>query len=541
MSTAEVKLTANAAERSAPVLDQLVRSKFATRLFAKDDSLWGERASDEAAIRLGWVDFAQEARQVLEQVKEYRAELLERGITRLVLCGMGGSSLAPYVITRRDGFSLTVLDSTHPDTVRSALSDDVAHTVAVVSSKSGSTVETLSHRAVFAEAFAAAGVDPADHVVVVTDPGSRLEASATAAGQRVFHADPNVGGRFSALTAFGIVPAGLAGSDIDGLLREAESVRPEIMLDSVENPALQLAAAIFAELPERYVLELVESVAQPWGLGLWIEQLVAESTGKNGKGVLPLSLPQGALPTSAEPARVVELLDEHFVDSDVQLASDQTIAVAGALGAQFLLWEVATAALGHLIGVDPFNQPDVESAKVAARKNLTAAEESAESWTPAFAGTKVSGVSCGVNASIDPGSLLAELRRAVPVNGYIAIQVYGAPEGPCAAPLERLRSALADTWDIPVSLGWGPRYLHSVGQFHKGGRPLGVFLQIIDTPSFDLDIPGGESSFASLMRAQANGDAAVLRERGRSVLRVSGDSTILAIDELIAAVSALGS
>ena len=178
MSAAEVKLTAYAAERSASILDELVRAQFATRLFAKDDSLWGKRAADEAAIRLGWVDFAQEARQVLEQVKEYRAELLERGITQLVLCGMGGSSLAPYVITRRDGISLTVLDSTHPDTVRTALSGDIARTVAVVSSKSGSTVETLSHRAVFTEAFAAAGVNPAEHVVVVTDPGSQLEASA---------------------------------------------------------------------------------------------------------------------------------------------------------------------------------------------------------------------------------------------------------------------------------------------------------------------------------------------------------------------------
>ena len=540
MSAAAVCLTDSARRRSQPILEQLVQSRFASRLFAKDDTLWGGSAADEAAIRLGWVDFSSEARDVLAQVESFRSEILARGISRIVLCGMGGSSLAPYVITHREGIELTVLDSTHPDTVRAALTHDIEQTLAVISSKSGSTVETLSHRAAFTRAFADANVDPADHVVVVTDPGSKLEASARAAGQRVFHADPNVGGRFSALTAFGIVPAGLAGADIERLLLEAEAVRPSLMQDSLDNPALQLAATVFADLPERYVLEVVESVSEPWGLGLWIEQLVAESTGKDEQGVLPLSLPRGAAPTSAEPARVVELQDGDAIGAALTIDSEQAIAVAGSLGTQFLLWEVATAALGHLVGVDPFNQPDVESAKIAARKSLTSAEDTEECWVPAFVGTTVSGISCESGEHAAAADIIAGLKQTIPENGYVAIQAYAAPEGPCAGPLERFRSALADAWDVPVSLGWGPRYLHSVGQFHKGGRPLGVFLQIIDVPTEDLEIPEGESSFATLMRAQANGDAAVLRERGRTVLRVSGATTVAALDQLVAAVEQLG-
>ena len=505
-------------------LDELVEQRVASRIFARDSSLWGADAAPEAAARLGWTDFAAGAAQAIDEAAAARLELLASGVDRIVLCGMGGSSLAPAVIARWAGVPLTVLDSTHPDVVARALGSDLARTAVVISSKSGSTIETLSHRAAFERAFTDAGITAADRIIVVTDPGSPIEDAAVAAGQRVCNADPHVGGRFSALTAFGLVPAGLAGADISRLVAEAEEVREWLAEDSPENPALRLAAAIACGLPERFIMGIHARPSADWGFGTWIEQLVAESTGKDGQGVFPISLPAQApeLRRHAESVMLVELRAE----AELAPVPDEGVAIAGSLGAEFLLWEVATAALGRTMGIDPFNQPDVESAKVAARAVLADPE-----GHPAPAGVKLEATPGAllltaqntpeIGATGSPADIIGALRGMVPDGGYLAIQAYLDPESDAREPLHLLRDLLAEVLEVPVALGWGPRYLHSVGQLHKGGPALGAFLQLCDSDLSEVPIPGSETGFDTLITAQAQGDRAVLTERGRPVIALS--------------------
>lgn len=503
-------------------LSALVGDRVASRIFALDASLWGEAAAEEAAIRLGWTDFEETAAALIPEILALREEFAAQGVDRFVLCGMGGSSLAPEVIARRSGVELTTLDSTHPDTVRAALVD-LPRTAVVVSSKSGGTIETLSHRATFTAAFEALGIDPAARIVVVTDPGSALETAAREAGQRVFNADPNVGGRFSALTAFGLVPSGLAGVDIAALVAEAAGVRDELLRDEESNPALRIASAIAEGLPARYVLGVVDEA--DWGLGAWIEQLIAESTGKEGHGVLPIALPAGAEGPSSPAVLPVRLGASDAGDG---------LAVSGPLGAQFLLWETATAALGRVMGIDPFNQPDVESAKVAARAALAEAPEREPGSSEDGAEGTMTVLAAPEGVRIETAAdVVAALRRVLPENGYLAIQAYLDPEGPRAETLREIRARLADALGAPVALGFGPSYLHSVGQLHKGGPASGAFLQLSDDGLPDLGIPGSKS-FGVLIGAQARGDREVLAERGRPVIALNVHDGS-ALEQLLAA------
>lgn len=289
-------------------LPGLIADLVASGITAGDSSLWGEAAEAEAAQRLGWVQAVSVSRPLVPEIEALRADLVARGLTRIVLAGMGGSSLAPEVIAQTSGIPLVILDSTAPGQVLAALDGDpeaggLEQTVLVVSSKSGSTVETDSAKRAFEAAFRDLGIDPAERIVVVTDPGSPLDASARADGYRVFNADPTVGGRYSALTAFGLVPTGLAGVDISELLDEADATLLEVAIDSPENPALVLAAAIAGGAPRRDKLGLVTDGTHIIGLPDWIEQLVAESTGKDGTGILPVVL----LPVSPSwrPSRLI--------------------------------------------------------------------------------------------------------------------------------------------------------------------------------------------------------------------------------------------
>ena len=517
-----------AAPGFAEALARLVDDRVASRIFALDAGLWGEAAEAEAAARLGWTDFSVGARAAIVNAEALRAELAKAGVDRIVLCGMGGSSLAPSVISRWSGVELVVVDSTHPTVVRRAVTSELARTAVVISSKSGGTIETLSHRAAFTRAFADAGIDPASRIIVVTDPGSPLEASALEAGQRVCNADPDVGGRFSALTAFGLVPAGLAGADIRTLVADAESIRGSLTIDDADNPALRLAAAMAAGLPGRYVLGMDSDADARWGLGAWIEQLVAESTGKEGLGVLPISLPEGApeLSEHADSLLLVRLGGGASAGAAAAASVDDGIAVSAPLGAQFLLWSVATAALGRLMGIDPFNQPDVESAKVAAREVLADPAAHPEAAGTAIAGlTGASLLASPTGATIDSvESLAAALESMVPAGGYLAIQAYLDPESPARDGVFALRDRLAARLGVPVSLGWGPSYLHSVGQLHKGGPRLGAFLQLCDAELEPLSIPGSDTDFATLIAAQARGDRAILTERGRPVIAISSEN-----------------
>ncbi|MGO3146863.1 MAG: glucose-6-phosphate isomerase [Leucobacter sp.] len=488
-------------------LELLVSGCFASRLFAKDTTLWGTEAAVEAGVRLGWTDFEDAAASIIAEAEALRAVFAAEGVDQYVLCGMGGSSLAPMVIAP----SLRVLDSTHPDSVRRALSGDLSRTAVVVSSKSGATIETLSHRVAFEEAFALQGIDATQRIVVVTDPGSALERLANESGMRCLHADPHTGGRFSALTAFGLVPAVLAGADGAALVEDASAVRQLLSEDSPSNPALVLAAIIAAALPQQFVLELHSDTTLPGTLGMWIEQLIAESTGKSGKGILPIAHPYGT-----EGAAHYSEVAERVQLTTKSVAAESGITVSGTLGEQFLLWEVATAALGALLAVDPFTQPDVESAKVAARQMIGAPE---------------------IHSDLTPTveEVVSSLVSAAPVHSYLAIQAYVDSKDESVAPLlESLRSKLLDELHLPVALGIGPRYLHSTGQLHKGGPVGGMFLQLIDTGAVDQSIPGEDGSFGELMLAQAQGDANVLRERGREVVTVRSAHIVDYLHALVA-------
>ncbi|GAA2068817.1 glucose-6-phosphate isomerase [Aeromicrobium halocynthiae] len=511
----DVVLSGPAADAIADDLRTVVSDRVASRIFDHDADLWGPDARAEAQERLGWTSLAESSRPLLTPLGSLRDRLREDGVDHVVLCGMGGSSLAPEVICAAYGVELTVLDSSHPDTVHRALADRIERTVAVVSSKSGGTVETDSQRRAYEQAFTDAGIDPTDRIVVVTDPGSPLDELAGAAGYTVFHADPQVGGRYSALTAFGLVPSALAGVPVVELLDAAGAVEGALRSDDADNPALRLGTLLGASARDGIdKLVLDEDPAQAWGLGHWIEQLVAESTGKIGRGILPVVVPSAAAPNA-----VTATADSVRVSLGTleppQAGTDRAAAVAGELGAQFLLWEVATAVAGRLIGIDPFDQPDVESAKQAARDQLGG---SAAAQAPDLQdqGIDVFGVGTGAQSLADA---LEQLVDALdPEHGYVAVQAYLDPRSdPQAA---RLRELLAERTGRPVTFGWGPRFLHSTGQYHKGGPATGLFLQLTSEPAQDLAIPGREFTFGEFIGSQAAGDAQVLRDKGRPVLRL---------------------
>ncbi|MGW3547447.1 glucose-6-phosphate isomerase [Janibacter hoylei] len=515
MTSLSVAAAGAAADAVTTHVPALVADRVASRIFEQDPTLWGPAAEEEAAQRLAWVGLGRTSRHLVGQIAALRAELTEQGVDRVVLCGMGGSSLAPEVICATAGVPLVVLDSSHPDVVRAAATD-LQRTVVVVSSKSGSTVETDSQRRVFEQAFTEAGIDPAARIVVVTDPGSPLEEDARAKGQRVVTADPSVGGRYSALTAFGLVPSGLAGADVEALLDDAESVADLLAEDDEANPALRLGAAMGGTSPLRDKLYLVDHGTQISGLGDWAEQLIAESTGKEGKGLLPVVLDRPAAGAPPADATVVRLVADDGED-EVPVAPS-TVDVGGSLGAQFLLWETATAVAGRLLGINPFDQPDVESAKQAARDLMS--DDGPTASEPDLTDGPVTVSHAGGDwlggASTLDEAVTALLDQLDPDHGYVAVMAYLDREGD--APFAEVADALAARVDRPVTFGWGPRFLHSTGQYHKGGPATGVYIQVTDEPREDLPVPGRDFTLGEFIAAQAGGDGQVLADHGRPVL-----------------------
>lgn len=513
----------------------LVEERFASRLAARDATLWGAAAEDEASRRLAWVDLHTASRPLVDEVDRLRADLAGQGLGRVVLCGMGGSSLAPEVICAADGVDLVVLDSSDPDFVRTALEDHLDTTVVVVSSKSGGTVETDSQRRAFEKAFTDAGIDPAGRIVVVTDPGSPLDAAATEAGYRVFRADPEVGGRYSALTAFGLVPSGLAGADLSRLLDEAAAIAPALAADSADNPGLRLGALLgAANAAGADKLVLADGGSSYAGLGDWAEQLVAESTGKDGRGILPVVV-EGTDAPNFSPSTDDSVLATYGPEGpSVTPASGWGVTVDATLGGQLLLWEVATAVAGRVIGINPFDQPDVESAKAAARDML---EGGGEQPTPTFVDGAVTVYASGdwlPAGTVSVADAVAALLGALDAeHGYLAVQAYLDRHRDAA--LAEVRPALARRTGRPVTFGWGPRFLHSTGQYHKGGPHTGVYLQVTGQPQADLAVPDRPFTFHEFLTAQAVGDGTVLADKGRPVLRlhVSAPADLAAVADVL--------
>jgi glucose-6-phosphate isomerase len=516
------------------VLDRLISDGVPGALLDRNAQLWGPDAAEEAGRRLGWLDLPQTSRALLPRL----AELGAPGLDRVVLAGMGGSSLAPEVITRTAGAPLIVLDTTDPHQVARVVGDGLERTVVVVSSKSGGTVETDSHRRIFERAFRAAGIDPAERIVVVTDPGSPLEAIARAAGYPLVAADSAVGGRYSALTAFGLVPSALAGVDAARLLDEAAELSATLR-QPYDNPALTLGAALGASARgglDKLVIADHESGIV--GLGDWIEQLIAESTGKHGRGILPVVVESVTAPGFEPVDDVRRVVIGRWPDEQ----ETGGLSVEGPLGAQFLLWEYATAVAGRVIGINPFDQPNVQESKdnTAALLRAGRAEDTGPPALTAGA-VEVHGPAELLGGSHTLRDVFDVVLEAVPDHGYVALMAYLDRIGEAAAaglrPGLAARAAQVRKVPAPVTFGWGPRFLHSTGQYHKGGPQTGVFLQITGAVTADVEVPGRPYGLARLQLAQADGDLRALRSRGRLAVRLHLRDRAEGVAQLLEAVA----
>lgn len=484
------------------------------RLAAKDATTWGPAAATEAAVRLNWVDLDETSRNLLPILDALAAKFRAR--TDLVLCGMGGSSLAPEVIAQTYNKKVFILDSTDPNYLAHALTGSPADLLVIVSSKSGSTIETSSQRAFFENYLTSAKLDPTSHMLFVTDPGSPLDLDVRAKGFTVINADPKVGGRFSALTAFGLTPATLMGVDASILLDQAGDLRAQLLRD----PATALDVAYLLLTQNEQFLGFTDQGSKFPGLSDWIEQLIAESTGKEEKGRLPIAT-------------------ENFVDANgggafsIAFAPGAQLSVIGELGEHFLFWEWVTALMSAALEIDPFNQPNVTEAKEATSKVL-------QDWGNTLPALQASAIDDYVEIFGDGNTLTAALKNLIATtdaDGYIAIMAYLDRRDDSA--ISELRSILSKKSGRPVSFGWGPRFLHSTGQFHKGGQQNGSFLQITGTTKMDYSITGREFGFTTLLMAQAVGDSKALAARKYPLLRLHLQDRSAGISQLLAAAKAL--
>jgi len=502
---------------------------FARRLWAKDHTLWAKEPA-EIVNRLGWLTLPEAMQAHAPAIAAFVQEVRAAGFEHVVLLGMGGSSLAPEVFSRTFGHTagypaLTVLDSTHPEAVRAVENNvNLERTLFIVSSKSGTTIEPNSFLNYFWARVAGETKTPGRHFVAITDPGTVLGKHAAARNfRRVFETVPDVGGRYSALTHFGLVPAALLGVDIARFLQVASRMAQACVGDvpAAKNPGLILGAAL-AELA-RAGRDKVTFVTSP-SLALlpaWLEQLIAESTGKNGKGIVPVAgEPLGAPEQYAQDRVFVSLRAAQDADAG-QEARLKTLEAVGHpvirietgntlnLGQEFFRWEVAVAAAGAALGIQPFDQPDVELAKTLARQAMAGASQGAATDAPVLASD---------HAALQKA--VAEWLGKAQPGDYIALQAYLASTAATTGALASLQKTLRDTTRLASTLGYGPRFLHSTGQLHKGGPNTGLFVQFLDEPSEPLPVPETDYTFARLIQAQAFGDFQALTQRGRRILRV---------------------
>jgi len=498
----------NKVDRNDPRYELLIKTH--PRIAAKDANTWGQAASAEARIRLNWVDLDQSSRPLLPLLDALAAKFRDK--TDLVLCGMGGSSLAPEVIAQTYKKSVFILDSTDPDYLKRALSGDPSKFLVLVASKSGSTIETSSQRAFFEKYLSDAGLNPTEHMVFVTDPGSPLDVDIRKAGFSVINADPSVGGRFSALTAFGLTPAALMGVDASILLDQASDCREFI----IRSPESILDVSYLLLTQSEQFLGFTDSGSKFPGLSDWIEQLIAESTGKDQRGRLPIAT-------------------EGFAEAEsggafsVAFAPGAQLTVEAELGEHFLFWEWVTALISAVLEIDPFNQPNVTEAKEATAAILS-------EWNNQLPEISSNSVEDEVEIFGDGNTVIASLKNLIANtdnDGYIAIMAYLDRQGD--AKITELRDILSQKSGRPVSFGWGPRFLHSTGQFHKGGQQNGSFLQITGVTVNNFAVPGREFDFRTLLMAQALGDARALATRKYPLLRLHLTERSAGIDQLLEA------
>jgi transaldolase/glucose-6-phosphate isomerase len=517
-------------------LETWARDQIGQRIWKKDFTVWSPVQLPEIVDRLGWLTLPESMWNRTESMRALAEEIKAKGMTHVVLLGMGGSSLAPEVFQATFGNAsgypeLIVLDSTHPTQIRAVESRiDLQKTLFLVASKSGTTQEPMSLFGYFHNLLVKTSPAPGSQFIATTDPGTPLEELAKDLEFRqVFKATPDVGGRYSALTAFGLVPAALIGTDVLDLLDRARVVEGACAT-SVSTPAnlcLRLAAALGElALAGRDKVTFITSPSLK-AFPDWLEQLIAESTGKDGKGIVPIA---GEIPgdsgTYGEDRFFVYIAVEDEIDAQTTRWLDGlatrghpvaqiTISDKSDLSGEMFRWELAVAAAGAVLGIHPFNQPDVQIAKDLARQAMEKGKDAQ--------GDKE------VAVSVDSDGLAVALEELVAsaVHGdYFAIQAYLARNTETEDALQRIRHMIRDGKGLATTLGFGPRFLHSTGQLHKGGPGTGMFLQLVDTPETDIGIPKTRNTFGDLIRAQALGDYLALRERGRRVLRVDLGSDV---------------
>ncbi len=490
----------------AEVLADLAARDAVERLWRKDFTLWSDDPT-ELADRLGWLEVGGEMLAASDRLSGLAPAARADGLTHVLVMGMGGSSLFPEVLSQTfgvdpDALVLSVLDSTDPAAVARAVAENPAdRTLFLASSKSGGTVETRSHLEFFWER-----VGRPSQFAVVTDPGSALGELARQRGFRdVFDNRSDIGGRYSALSFFGMVPAALSGAPWAALVESAAIADPTLRdPDPAINVGLELGALLAAAVKagrDKVTILLDPRISS---FGLWLEQLLAESTGKHGTGTVPIvGEPLGPVDVYGDDRLFVAVGNvDHEVGLDVLAEAGHPVLELDLddvtdLGAQVLLWEVATALCGAALGINPFDQPNVAEAKEATNRVLAAG---------------------GVEL---PRATLSAVLGSVGPGDYIALQAYVEPTDPAVDELEELRLALRDRHKVATTFGLGPRFLHSTGQLHKGGPPSGVFLQVVGADPADAAIPGQPFTFGELKRAQADGDLATLAHHGLRAMRTT--------------------
>jgi transaldolase/glucose-6-phosphate isomerase len=530
-------------------VQKLADSNAIQRIYAHDPTLWTTDPDGQTEIRkrLGWLDAPVESKRLIPQLSQLLTSCQDEGYTHILLLGMGGSSLAPEVLSEtfgvqnwngKPGLALTILDSTDPSQVQAAFeSSDLSKTLYVVASKSGSTSEVMAFLEFFwAKAVEAHGDAAARHFVAVTDPGSTLAAIAQ---DRKFRdtilADSTVGGRYSALIAFGLTAASLLGLDVHQILKRAAHMaalcRPEVTPG--RNPGLVLGAIIGeAALQKRDKLTILTD-PELRSLGSWLEQLIAESSGKNGKGIVPVDIePLGDATKYSADRLFVYLNRSNSLDSfteELKAAGQSVLTLLvpedADLGAEFFRWEFATAVACAVLEINAFDQPDVQDnktrtkAKIAEYQKMKAFDEGIPLWENE--GGKVFGEKLpGIEEAWSLSDVIEIFLKQAKPGDYVAINAYLPRNEQTLASLQGLRAAIQKHTGLATTLGFGPRFLHSTGQLHKGGPNTGLFLQITADPQHDLEIPGQGISFGTLERAQALGDLEALLARSRRALRI---------------------
>jgi len=526
--------------------NELQLERIVDRIWLKDFTVWGN-SSEEISNRLGWLDCLEVTRKSFTEIKSFVEEIRKEGFTEALLMGMGGSSLAPEVFRLTFGviegyLNLHVLDSTHPEVVLNYEKKlDPAKTLFIVSTKSGGTVETMSFmKYFFNSASEKLGTEKAaKHFVAITDPGSGLEETAKKLSfRKIFLNDPDIGGRFSALSLFGIVPAALVGVDIEKLFAETQKMVNECKRSEISKNSAANLGVIIGQLTNEGVDKLtIITSPQLKYLGGWLEQLIAESTGKNGKGILPVDLEPSVPDSDYKNDRVfvhIKISGDSYSGKKIDKIKSSgfpTIEIEldniYQLGAEFFRWEFATAVAGNVLGVQPFDQPNVESAKVAARAMVKEYQEKGNlpELKPTLA---AEGIKIFSDFNIDSlenvfSTFLSESKSG---QNYVAIQAYLKPDEKTWQQLQILRLKILEKYKVATTLGYGPRFLHSTGQLHKGDAGNGFFVQFISRINNDANIPDkpekNESSisFGTLIKAQALGDRQALIDNNRKILMI---------------------